>query len=349
MGHTCPNDCTHIQAPYGPGREAINPGGTQPAASRRGPEDEPYRVRMPETPRTIDDIHGWFWAEDRVLFSHFLGADSVRATGDLVELGTFKGKSAVLIGDYLAEGERFFALDLFHNSTDAANAFENRYYPTLTRDAFESNYLAFHDRLPEIIEGPSTLIVDHVEPHSVRFFHIDASHLYEHVAADLRSASRLVAPGGVVVLDDYRAVHTPGVPAAAWEAVLTLGFKPFLLSPQKMYGTFDDDTTEHRRRVVRLLDHDPRWSHEAEEILGNTVIRAAFDEAETQSTLASVHQRLAQLDHRLAQLPVIETRLTRLDKRLARAGKIRDRQFNALREGIERGSLGLRVLRRLRG
>lgn len=261
------------------------------------------------------------------------------ARGDLVELGTFKGKSAVLIGDYLADGERFFALDLFHSGTDDANAHENRYYPTLTREAFEKTYLAFHDRLPEVIQGLSTEIVEHVAPGSVRFMHIDASHLYEHVAADIRSARQLVAPGGVVVLDDYRAVHTPAVAAAAWEAVLTLGFTPFLLSPQKMYGTFDPDAGEHLARVARLLDHDPRWAHEPEQILGRTVLRAAFTEPEPAVAVTPLDRRLDQ----------IERRLLRIDKQLRKAGRVRDRQFRRLLDQLGRGGLGERALRHLRG
>lgn len=299
---------------------------------------------MSAPPTTIDDIRGWFPLEDRALFAHFLSGEAVLPRGDLVELGTYLGKSAVLIGEYLNDGERFFALDLFDGTTDdsvtdESNVAENNAYRSLTRSQFEENYLAFHDALPEIIVGQSTLIVDHVNEASVRFFHIDASHLYEHVAADLRSAKRLTAPGGVVVLDDYRSLHTPGVAAAAWEAAQTLGFKPFLLSTQKMYGTFDDDTTEHRRRALRAIAHDPRWKQELQQIMGQTVVRAVFPKAPRQAPVAPLQRQLRDIDHRLA----------RLERRVRKAGRIRDRQFRVMRNKIDRSSLGLRLLHRLRG
>lgn len=296
-------------------------------------------------PTTIDDIHGWFPAEDRALFQHFLSGEAVLPKGDLVELGTYLGKSAVLIGDYLHPGERFFALDLFEGTvddaaTDADNVVENRFYYRLTRADFEANYLAFHDTLPEIIVGQSTLISDHVPEGSVRFFHIDASHLYEHVAGDLRAARRLVAPGAVVVLDDYRSLHTPGVGAAAWEAALTLGFRPFLLSTQKMYGTFDENTEEHRRRVLRALAHDPRWHTDAQEILGATVIRAVLAKPKPAGRAAAPLQ---------AQLAQVNRRLGRIERKLVRAGRVRDRQFKSLRDRLDQPGLGARLVRRLRG
>ncbi len=49
----------------------------------------------------------------------------------------------------------------------------------------------------------------------------------------------LLAPEGVVVFDDYRAEHTPGVAAAVWQR-LDKGLSPFALSPVKMYATFGD-------------------------------------------------------------------------------------------------------------
>jgi len=288
-------------------------------------------------PSTIDDIHGWFWPEDRTLFAHFLGDEAVLATGDLVELGTFLGKSTVFIGNYLAEGEKFVALDLFLNETDEANKFENNNYPTLTREKFESNYLAFHSQLPVIVEGPSSLIVDHVEPASARFIHVDASHLYEHVAVDVQSSRTLLAPGGVVVFDDYRAVHTPGVSAAVWEATALHGFRPFLLSPQKMYGTFDADPAPHLERVLKLLSRDPRWQYVVEDMLGVTLVRAQWNDASPEVT-GPLMTRLNGLDKRLQR---IESKLTRQSER-------GNRQFRRLQEDIRQSSLAARLVGRLR-
>ena len=70
-----------------------------------------------------------------------------------------------------------------------------------------------------------------------RFIHIDGSHLYQIVKQDLHTASGLLEKGGIVAIDDYRTAHTPGVAAAAWEAVLAGRLIPLCLTPQKMYAT----------------------------------------------------------------------------------------------------------------
>ncbi|MFF2748491.1 class I SAM-dependent methyltransferase [Kitasatospora sp. NPDC058048] len=196
-------------------------------------------------PLKRDDIPGWFFSLDRAAFSHLLSAQSAAGvTGDVLELGSYLGRSAVLLGDHLRPGERLTVCDLFDSEAgDAENAAEMNmsYRRTLTRSAFEANYLAFHGELPEIVQAPTSALADgRVRAHSCRFVHVDASHLYEHVAGDIAVARAALAENGVVALDDYRSEHTPGVSAAVWEAVFTGGLRPVLLTPMKFYGTWGD-------------------------------------------------------------------------------------------------------------
>ncbi len=109
------------------------------------------------------------------------------------------GKSAVLIGGDVGQGETFTVLDLFGAQADTpANAAENEdQYPSLTRSRFEENYLKVHDALPSVIQAPSSQVLDHVSSGSHRFVHVDASHLYEHVVGgDVRASRELSAPQG---------------------------------------------------------------------------------------------------------------------------------------------------------
>ena len=137
-----------------------------------------------------------------------------------------------MIGERQRPGERFVALDLFGRTDllDVGHVPNRREveksYANLTRLAFESNYLGFHSELPTVVEGPSLVIMESVAVNTVRFVHIDASHLYEHVRLDAEHARRMLQPGGLVVFDDYRSEHTPGVSAAVWEAVFTDGLIP---------------------------------------------------------------------------------------------------------------------------
>ncbi|MFE4829136.1 class I SAM-dependent methyltransferase [Streptomyces sp. NPDC056672] len=194
-------------------------------------------------PGELGDVRGWFPPLDQVLFETLLNGQKARDEhGDLLELGVFMGKSAIFLGHHLRDGEKFTVCDLFESEApDAANGAETaKSYSTLTRNAFERNYLSFHNELPRVLQGPSSVVPDEVEPRSCRFVHIDASHLYEHVYGDIGAAKDILLPGGIVVLDDFRSEHTPGVSVATWEAVLTRGLRPICLSTQKLYGTWGD-------------------------------------------------------------------------------------------------------------
>ncbi|MCX4885652.1 MULTISPECIES: class I SAM-dependent methyltransferase [unclassified Streptomyces] len=194
-------------------------------------------------PGELKDVPGWFPPLDQTLFTWFLERQETRGFGgDLVELGAYMGKSAVLLGHHRQDGEEFTVCDLFGGEApDGANRAETaKSYASLTRQAFERNYLAFHGNLPTVIEAPTSVISKEVAADSCRFVHIDASHLYEHVHDDIGAARDLLLPDGIVVLDDFRSEHTPGVSVATWEAVLNRGLRPICLSTQKLYGTWGD-------------------------------------------------------------------------------------------------------------
>ena len=225
---------------------------------------------------SLDDIPGWFPWIDQVVFAHFLSPGSAVAHGNLVELGVYLGKSAALIGRFLGAGETFIVCDLFgRDPASEANRQENaKSYPGLTRAAFEGNYLARFDRLPTIVADYSSAIVDHVEAGTVRFLHVDASHLYEHVVVDIDSAAKLMRPDGVVAFDDYRSDHTPGVAAAVWEAVFTKGLQPICLTQQKLYATFGD-REPHQERLRRWLPGPAGLSWQVQSIADRPVLRLA--------------------------------------------------------------------------
>ncbi|WP_104816484.1 class I SAM-dependent methyltransferase [Kitasatospora sp. MMS16-BH015] len=235
----------------------------------------------PAVPRTPDDVPGWFWKVDQDLFSWFLSRQSAAGvSGDLLELGTYLGRSAILLGQYLQEGETFTVCDLFDSEApDESNSAEMAmsYRKTLTRAAFETNYLTFHPRLPEIVQAPTSALADgRIPAGSCRFVHIDASHLYEHVAGDIRVAREALAPDGLVVLDDYRSPHTPGVAAAVWEAVADLGLRPVCLTPEKFYGTWGD--AEAAKEVLLSRDWQSEGFRTSEDLIaGSTVHRLAWD------------------------------------------------------------------------
>jgi predicted O-methyltransferase YrrM len=236
------------------------------------------KKRASEAYRTIK---GWFNELDVRCFTALLESQRDSPPGELVEIGAFQGKSAVVIGDYLRAGERFVVIDLFGDEEQfdetagaAANRRENqRSYPRLTRRLFEENYLSVHEELPVVVQGFSSEIVDHLEPGSARFIHIDASHLYPAVKVDCQSSKRLMRPGGVVSFDDFRNASSPGVGAAIWEAVANDGLIPFATTRKKLYGCYDDPAP-HQETLRAMIARDPDWFDVEElDIMGRRVLR----------------------------------------------------------------------------
>ncbi len=267
--------------------------------------------------KPVKDIPGWFPWLDQRLFAHFLSEDAVVPRGDLVELGTYMGKSAALIGQFLNPGETFTVLDLFGATPgDEPNAVENaRSYSRLTRDRFEQYYLSVHDELPVIVQDYSSAIVDHVKPGTARFVHVDASHLYEHVAVDVGSARRIMLPDGVVVFDDFRSWHTPGVAAGVWEAVIDRGLRPIATSLQKFYGTFGDPAP-HQDRLIGWVRSHPRHRFETVEIAGHPLVRVWDDESVARQK-GGGDAKSANLSRISADVAALDKRLTVIDRRLA--------------------------------
>jgi predicted O-methyltransferase YrrM len=225
------------------------------------------------TSDALANVPGWFDALDQALFSWFLSEQTAGGqTGDLAEIGVFKGKSAILIGDHLKQGEVFTVIDLFEDPSENPQAeAAQKAYAGLTQRVFEANYLRFHSHLPTVIRGESRTILDHARAGIHRFVHIDGSHLYEDVRVDLESARRLLGESGVVAIDDFRSVHTPGVAAAVWEAIVTGRLHAFVVSESKLYATCAD-SDEWLRKLIRWLPRSGLgWDQQ--EVFGRPLLR----------------------------------------------------------------------------
>ncbi len=193
--------------------------------------------------RRLDDIPGWFLPVDARLL---MGVDQLQRergiTGDLLEIGTYKGKSAILLGYLRRDPERLIVCDVFEDQGDLGQ--ETRYeaaswYTGLRREEFEGLFLRFHPRLPTIWQMASASIDRVALAKSCRIVHVDGSHAYEEVRADIATARELLGPGGVAVFDDWSTAHSPGVGLAIWEEFLGGEFEILCLSPLKAYVTWD--------------------------------------------------------------------------------------------------------------
>ncbi len=206
---------------------------------------------LPDTAQ-LDAVEGWFYTVDVDFFSTLLGfqtADGIK--GDMLEIGAYRGKSAILMGYGLRDDEEFVICDLFGAVMDHADIPLNRrqQYSGLEEDEFLANWDRFHSRRPrlEVCESSELDLGDR----QFRFIHIDGCHSYQCVAKDISLAAAHTAKRGVIALDDYRAAEAPGVPAAIWQAVANGVLFPFAGTWMKMYACASADDQKYWLERVR--------------------------------------------------------------------------------------------------
>jgi hypothetical protein len=199
------------------------------------------------------DVGGAFWDIDFLVFDVILSEqERLRLAGDLLEIGAAYGKSAIVLGLHARPSEEAIVCDIFEDAgVNDANILENRLsYPGLSRSAFEANYVRWVERPPRIVQALSSGIHSHVKTGSLRFAHLDGGHHYDVVSDDLSNVGELLIDGGVLVLDDFRALHTPGVAAAVWAAVANDGLIPFCATEQKLYATWSATTANYMAELL---------------------------------------------------------------------------------------------------
>jgi hypothetical protein len=204
--------------------------------------------------RGCEQIPGFFYVADFMLFDFILGhqLDSGVA-GDMLEIGIYRGKSAILIGCGLRPDERLIACDLFDDvmSHEDLSVEHRKTYDGLGVAEFRRNWDRYHSRrrLDVRICDSAQL----TELPSLRFTHIDGCHNYQCVRGDIKLAAKHTGPRGVISLDDYRIAEEPGVAAAIAEAVAAGELFPFCASDMKLYAATNRDDQAHWATVLKTI------------------------------------------------------------------------------------------------
>jgi len=164
----------------------------------------------------------------------------VGITGHVGEIGVYHGKLLIGLAHLASDGDKVTAIDVFEDQSkniDGAGvgSFErlqenikqygpkNRDYKFIKADSIA---LTMTDKCK---------IMDERGP--FRLFSVDGCHTLEHTHADLLTAQEMLAPGGVMILDDFMQPHWPGVTQAA-NVFYSKGeprVKPFLYCYHKLY------------------------------------------------------------------------------------------------------------------
>lgn len=160
----------------------------------------------------IDAVPGWFGFHSYGLWRALLDHQSGTA-GDLFEIGVWKGRSAAVLASYCKVGETLWLCDL-----------------QLDRPAVDGALASVGAAPAKIVamSGPSRDLRGKLDVgamhQSVRWFHIDGEHTGPAVYDELELAHRLLAPRGLVVIDDF---FSPRYPSNTTEAVRYLEKNPF--------------------------------------------------------------------------------------------------------------------------
>jgi methyltransferase family protein len=204
--------------------------------------------------RGFEQIPGFFYLADFMLFDFILAEQlDSGVAGDMLEIGVYRGKSAILMGCGLRPHERLIACDLFEKVTSHEDiALEDRItYDGLEVAEFCRNWDHYHSRDRLDIRICDSAKLSGLPP--LRFIHIDGCHNYQCVREDIRLAVKHSGPRGVISLDDYGIAEKPGVAAAISEAVAAGELFPFCASDMKLYAATNNDDQALWAAVLKTI------------------------------------------------------------------------------------------------
>jgi hypothetical protein len=210
-----------------------------------------------------EDVPGFLDAIDAALFLRLAEIQAHREIrGHLLEIGAWYGRSAIVLGFTKRRGEDLHVCDLFEMPPPTAAgrrelAGKGVALAAPSRTQFEAAYEGVHGELPLVHQGASTMLsAEELGSNQFRFIHIDGSHLYDAVLADIALARELAADGCIIVFDDFSNLGHLGVAAALWPSVLRGEVEPFACTRAKLY------TTVNKRHVGAYGDAVERFAQE---------------------------------------------------------------------------------------
>jgi predicted O-methyltransferase YrrM len=147
-----------------------------------------------------EDIEGWFHHDQ--LFAAIIA--TLPEGARLVEVGSYKGKSAVFIATQMEAQDRGMSLtcvDHWEGSDEPDHHADEDVRSGRLFEVFMENIAGFQNI--EVVREASPFAASFFENDSIDFLYLDAAHDRESVAADIEAWWPKVAPGGWMIGDDY--------------------------------------------------------------------------------------------------------------------------------------------------
>lgn len=180
-------------------------------------------------------IDGWLSSSDA---AWFVQVDEVQKAsgidGDMVEIGVWHGRGAILFHHLLRESEQVFAVDIFDLRDSEHRFFNDPARLGENAEAFGCDDRLVPFRMDTMKDGHR--FPDALQGRPVRLAHIDGGHDYEVVRRDIEIVWRSLGEGAVLVFDDFFSPAHAGTTQAILEFLqVTPRFVPFLVTSKKLW------------------------------------------------------------------------------------------------------------------
>jgi len=160
-------------------------------------------------------VKGFFGPDDAMHFSLALGLQQwLGISGDILEIGSYFGRSSGFLANYVRQGERLVVCDTFERETP------DKYPARPTVPILKNNIIAIAPdfRLTALmIHDCFSRDMVLGEKERFRCIHVDGGHSHAEALGDLRIAVDHLLPGGLLIVDDYKHAIWPEVTAAVDE------------------------------------------------------------------------------------------------------------------------------------
>jgi predicted O-methyltransferase YrrM len=174
-----------------------------------------------ESKKLAEDIEGMMSPFSMAVVDSLLAFQQVRGiTGDVLEMGVYHGKSAAILGRRMSSNETLHLYDI-------ADYFDRK---NLERAGANIRYnIANTERLYRWNLRK--------QKKSIRFCHIDASHMFNPTIHEISIADYVLAKDGIVCLDDYTNLNYSQILAATFKYLFTksTNLTMFLVTAEKAY------------------------------------------------------------------------------------------------------------------
>jgi Methyltransferase domain len=196
------------------------------------------------------EIPGFFQYDSMVLWDFFFSAQGrLGIPGDFLEIGVYKGRSAVLGALYVRPEERAVFVDI-------SLAEETR---KLIRRAKPQNNIFLERRSCDLLAER----ILRESPGAFRWCHIDGDHTGYSTSQDLHTAAYLTSEQGIICVDDFFSFRYPQLTAAVYAflsdfqprfRMLFCGANKCYLCRANAYALYESDIRDRLARHIKSCD-----------------------------------------------------------------------------------------------